>query len=259
MNNLIIKIAATEVLTNHELLRLIKIDELSEDKLQRIFPGKFWKIINHSNYLNFDQLNIHAINFLDNLYPDKLREIYNPPAVLFYEGKIELLNRTGIGIVGARIGTNYSRVAIETVCSHLSTDKVIVSGMANGVDSMGHVSALKYGLGTIAVMGTGIDDCYPKNSLYLKRKIIESGLVISEYPPNHITKPYNFVQRNRIIAGLSESLIVTEAKKKSGSLITANLALENNRNVYALPGEVGSALSVGTNELIRDGANILLF
>ncbi|MGR3741831.1 DNA-processing protein DprA [Companilactobacillus sp. DQM5] len=258
MNKLFLKIAVTEVLSNKDLLKLLKMDKFNLDFVSKTYPAKFSKIINNSNYQNFDNLNVNIITFLDEEYPEKLREIYNPPAVLFYYGNINLIKNDCIGIVGARDGSNYSAVSIEKICQNIKKNKVIVSGMAKGVDSMAHKSAIKNHLATIAVMGTGINDCYPKSNEDLKQKIQNMGLVLSEYPPNHKTKPYNFVQRNRIIAGLSDNLVITEAKKKSGSLITASLALENNRNVYALPGSISSPLSEGTNELIRDGANVLL-
>lgn len=193
MCKFIYKVAATEILTNKELLTLLKIENVSDHCLFKLFPQKAEKIVNHSNFLKYDQLKIHAIDFLDHIYPEKLREIYNPPAVIFYRGNIELINSFNIGIVGARLGTRYSQVTIENICSRITTNKVIVSGMAKGVDTMAHVSALNNGLKTIAVMGTGIDDCYPIHNQYLKNNIENKGLVISEYPPNHITKPYNFV------------------------------------------------------------------
>ncbi|GKQ42719.1 hypothetical protein RD055328_06420 [Companilactobacillus sp. RD055328] len=258
MNNLFAKIAATEVLSNKELLVLLKMKDLTINNLIHQFPNKASKIIRHDNYQNFEELNLQMITFLDEDYPDKLREVYNPPAILYYRGELSLLNKTSIGIVGARLGTEYSQKAIEKICRRLSNDKVIISGMAKGVDTMAHLGALNNNLKTIAVMGTGIDGCYPTKNRKLKQRIEQMGLIISEYPTKHVTKPYNFVERNRIIAGLSNILIITEAKKKSGSLITASLALENNREVYALPGSNEYLLSQGTNELIRDGAQVLL-
>ena len=251
MNDIFARVAATEVLNNKELLNLLKFNELTMKTVRNYYPSKFKKIQQHPNYSNFEKLALQAICFTDEEYPDNLRQTYNPPAIIYYCGNIELLKSSIIGIVGARKGTDYSKNAIEKVCQRLSKNKVIVSGMAHGVDSMAHISALNNKL-------TGIDGCYPTSNLELKKKIMKFGLVISEYPINHKTRPYHFVERNRIIAGLADTLIVTEAKKKSGSLITASLSLENNREVYALPGSTDHELSEGTNELIRDGAQVLL-
>lgn len=252
------QVASTDLLTNKELLTLLSVENLTLNRLFNLFPKKALKIIKHRNFINFD-INIYqSITYLDEIYPELLRTIYDPPAILYYRGDLSIMEKKCFAIVGARLGTSYSNRAINKYCGILGKETCIVSGMAKGVDSMAHIAALKHNISTIAVMGTGITECYPKENYNLKANIQKHGLVLSEFPPGHITKPYNFVQRNRIIAGMSEKVIITEAKKRSGSLITATIALENGREVLALPGSINSELSQGTNELIDDGAQPFL-
>lgn len=259
MNKKLFKqIASTELLTNKELLKLLDTEKLTLNTLFNMFPKKALKIIKSDNFIKYNEEEFSAITYLDDEYPELLRTIYDPPAILYYIGNIKLIKKRCQAIVGARLGTNYSSRAINKYCGMLDDESCVVSGMAKGVDSMAHIAAIRNGISTIAVMGTGITECYPKENLRLKKNIERLGLIISEFPPNHVTKPYNFVQRNRIIAGMSEKVIITEAKKRSGSLITATIALENGREVLALPGSINSELSQGTNELINDGAQPFL-
>lgn len=196
------------------------------------------------------------VTILDDDYPPRLREIYDPPLVLFYQGNWQLVSQKYLlGVVGARKSTFYAKRAAEFLLLPLFKQQVItVSGLAAGVDSLAHRLSLRYGCPTIAVIGSGLAKYYPKQNQMLQQEIAKTNLVISEYSCDEAPLKYHFPARNRIIAGLVESLLVIEARHHSGSLITANLALQENRNVLAVPGPINSLLSAGTNELIAAGA-----
>jgi len=205
--------------------------------------------------LQYQKEAIHFLMYEDALYPKRLKEIYLPPVVLFYKGRVELFNRLSIGIVGARNHTPYSKEALEYILPDILERKVsIISGLARGVDSLAHQLTLDLNGETIAVIGNGINICYPKENQSLYDAIGKKGLILSEYPLDSSPLKFHFPYRNRIIAGLSHGLCVIEAKLHSGSLITANVALSENRQVFALPGNITSEYSKGTNELITAGA-----
>ena len=205
--------------------------------------------------LQYRKESIHFLMYEDALYPKRLKEIYLPPVVLFYKGRLELFNRLSIGIVGARNHTPYSKEALEFLLPDILERKVsIISGLARGVDSLAHQLTLDLKGETIAVIGNGINICYPKENQSLYDAIGKKGLILSEYPLDSQPLKFHFPYRNRIIAGLSHGLCVIETKLHSGSLITANVALSENRQVFALPGNITSEYSKGTNELITAGA-----
>ncbi len=205
--------------------------------------------------LKYRKEGIHFLMYEDALYPKRLKEIYLPPVVLFYKGRLELFNRLSIGIVGARNHTAYSKEALEYLLPDILERKVsIISGLARGVDGLAHQLTLELKGETIAVIGNGINICYPKENKALYDAIGRKGLILSEYPLDSPPLKFHFPYRNRIIAGLSHGLCVIEAKLHSGSLITANVALSENRQVFALPGNITSEYSKGTNELITAGA-----
>lgn len=196
-----------------------------------------------------------VISFFDQEYPSKLRQIYRPPLILFARGDISLLKKEIVTIVGSRMATNYSQTVLTKLVPNLVKDQIVVaSGLAKGVDAIAHRATLDSGGKTIAVVGNGLNYYYPSQNESLQKKIIQQGLVISEYLPDTRPKPFRFPERNRILAGLSKAVVITEAKVKSGSLITANLALQENRDIYALPGPITSPLSEGPNRLIEAGA-----
>ena len=198
--------------------------------------------------------NISFITYESNHYPDLLKEIAFPPLVLYYKGKIEYLRDPQIAVVGPRKNSSYGKEVCETFCKNLLPYFRILSGLASGIDSIAHHTALNKKQATIAVIGNGLNHIYPKNNQDLYKKIIENGVIISEYPPNTTPKPFYFPQRNRIVSGLSQGVLVCEASEKSGSLVTANLALEQNREVFVVPGSIFSEYSTGTNKLIQQGA-----
>ena len=205
--------------------------------------------------LKYRKEGIHFLMYEDALYPKRLKEIYLPPVVLFYKGRLELFNRLSIGIVGARNHTSYSKEALEYLLPDILERKVsIISGLARGVDSLAHQLTFDLKGETIAVIGNGINVTYPKENKALYDAIARKGLILSEYPLDSPPLKFHFPYRNRIIAGLSHGLCVIEAKLHSGSLITANVALSENRQVFSLPGNITSEYSKGTNELITVGA-----
>ncbi|WP_076461772.1 DNA-processing protein DprA [Limosilactobacillus caccae] len=199
------------------------------------------------------------ITIADSQYPQKLQEIYCPPLVLFYRGNLSLLQQPAIAVVGTREMTSYGESTLRGLLPPLIKKQVVVvSGLAKGVDGLSHQLALNYGGPTIGVIGCGIDQVYPRNHQLLQAKVASQGLLLSEYGIGEPPLAYHFPERNRLIAGLSEVVLVVEAKKRSGSLITANIALDENRSVCAIPGRIDAALSVGCNSLIAAGAKPIL-
>ncbi len=198
---------------------------------------------------------IVPITFFDREYPTLMKEIAQPPWVLYTIGRRELLHQFGIAVVGTRLPTSYGRIVCERISGSLAELGVcLISGMARGIDGYCHREALKRGGSTIAVLGAGIDVVYPPEHRQLYQEIAGQGLVISEFPPGTRPSPGLFPLRNRIIAGLSRGVLIVEAAERSGSLITANQALENGRDVFAVPGPITSPKSAGTFELIKNGA-----
>lgn len=196
-----------------------------------------------------------VISFFDDVYPEQLRQIYRPPLVLFAQGDVNLLQQKIVTIVGSRMATSYSRSVLTKLVPRLvKKGWVIASGLAKGVDVMAHKAALTSEGKTIAVVGNGLNHFYPLSNYHVQEQIIRRGLILSEYLPDTPPRPFRFPQRNRILAGIAQKVIVTEAQEKSGSLITANLALQENRDIYAVPGPIDNELSAGPNKLIAAGA-----
>ncbi|NBH13246.1 DNA-protecting protein DprA [Lachnospiraceae bacterium] len=195
----------------------------------------------------------------DDSYPLRLKEIYNPPYGLFYRGRLPDKNLCTVGIVGARNCSFYGKTAAEKIGKELAAAGIaVISGLAAGIDGAAQRGAVHAGGYTLGVLGNGIDVCYPPQNRELYEQLLTKGCVVSEYPPGTTPLPGYFPQRNRIISGLSDCVLVVEAREKSGSLITADFALEQGKDVYALPGRISDALSQGTNRLIRQGAGIFL-
>lgn len=199
------------------------------------------------------------ITIIDPAYPAALREVFCPPLVLFYKGDLTLLRHPLLGIVGARDASAYGKSVLrgfvpEIVKHHLA----VVSGLARGIDGLSHRITLEYGGLVIGVIGCGLDRCYPAENRQLQQMVAARGLLLSEYGYGEPPLAYHFPERNRVIAGLVQTLLVVEAKRRSGSLITANLALDDNRNVCAVPGRIDTIRSLGCNELIAAGAKPIL-
>ena len=196
-----------------------------------------------------------VVTLADDAYPELLREIAQPPLCLFFQGDFTLVNRACVAIVGARELTPYGQQVLATWLPHLvSAQLVTVSGLARGTDEAVHRGTMAHAGQTIAVIGTGVDVAYPKRRDNLQTQISQQGLILSEYLPWEPPAKHHFPERNRIIAGLAQATVIVEARQKSGSLITANVALDENRVVMAVPGPVTSPLSAGTNALIVAGA-----
>ena len=197
-----------------------------------------------------------VVTELDLLYPAALRHLHDPPHVLFLRGKFELLDQPAVAIVGARHHTAYGADAARQIAAELSAaGLVVVSGMARGIDCIAHQAALPGG--SIGVLGCGIDVVYPSQNAPLFRQMVTDGLLLTEFAPGTPALRYHFPQRNRLIAALSAAVVVVEASAKSGTLITAEHALELGREVFAVPGPIGSDASIGTNALIREGATLV--
>lgn len=200
---------------------------------------------------------INILTISDDEYPEMLKYIADPPVVLYVRGRIPKSN--SIAIVGSRKASGYGIENANKIAFNLAlADICIVSGMARGIDTAAHAGALEAGGETVAVLGCGADVPYPPENRNLMERIIDSGAVISEYPPGTPPSTFNFPDRNRIISGMSVGTLIVEAGMKSGSLITANYALEQGRDVFAIPGNINNYNSMGTNRLIKDGAKMVL-
>jgi DNA processing protein len=201
---------------------------------------------------------IRAFTWNDDAYPYRLKEIYDRPPVLYVKGRLLPQDDCSISVVGSRRATIYGRQVTEELCRNLAANGVtITSGLARGIDSVAHRASLDAGGRTIAVFGCGLDIIYPADHLRLAQRIIEQGALVSEYPLGTRPRAGNFPRRNRIMSGISLGVLVIEAAKRSGALITAHLALEQNREVFAVPGSILSPMSTGTNNLIQEGAKLV--
>lgn len=205
-----------------------------------------------------EELRGETVTLVDDAYPALLRHIIDPPLALFYRGDLSLLGRPGLAIVGSRRASEYAINVAGLLARQLApTGLTIVSGLALGVDCASHTAALNSGGTTIAVLGTGIDVIYPRTNRPLFRRIAERGLIVTEFPPGSPPRPEHFPIRNRIISGLSHGTVIVEATSRSGSLITARMAAEQGRDVFAVPGSIFSPGSEGTHRLIQYGAKLV--
>ena len=203
--------------------------------------------------------NIDIVGIEDKEYPSLLKEIDNPPICIYIIGRKDILNEANIAIVGSRDATEYGKYVAKDFAHKLCCNGFnVVSGLARGIDSYAHIGAINAKGKTIAVLGNGLDTIFPKENKKIAEEIINlGGCIISEYPLG--TKPLreNFPARNRIISGLCNGVLVVEAKPKSGTMITVDFALEQGRDVFVIPGNIDSVNSIGTNELIRQGAKLV--
>jgi DNA processing protein len=201
---------------------------------------------------------VKIVPFIDSTYPARLRMIPDPPPLLYLKGEIRSEDQKAVAVIGSRSTSDYGRRVARDLCRGLaSLGFTVVSGMARGIDGAAHETSLIAGGRTIAVLGSGVDRVYPAEHDKLYQRIIENGAVISEFSIGTRPLAFNFPARNRLISGLSLGVVVVEATEKSGSLITAALALEQGREVFAVPGEVGASRSRGAHRLIRQGAKLV--
>src|SRR5438105_975725 len=199
-----------------------------------------------------------AVTIVDPRYPQPLREIFDPPALLFVRGRVELLQSLSLGVVGTRRPTPYGVAAAERLSADLAhAGLTVVSGMARGIDTAAHKGALSVGRDTVAVLGCGVDVVYPSENKKLAAELAAKGLLVSEFPMGATAFPQNFPIRNRIISGMSVGVLVVEGAQYSGSAITAKLAMDQGREVFAVPGNITSKLSWGPNLLIKQGARLV--
>ena len=250
-----------------ETIWKVNIDDLIYYKFTDKIIDKIMDLNYRKNLENelkyLEKNNIEIISFLDNRYPIKLLQIPDFPICIYVRGNVGILNNKSIGIVGSRDATDYGKNVARSVSKKVADEGYnVISGLARGIDKYSHLGALDSKIGkTIAVLGTGVDEesIYPlENKRIYERILEEGGSIISEYPIK--TKPisYNFPARNRIISGLSDNILVVEAGIYSGSLITTDFALEQGKDIWAVPGNIFSKNSGGTNRLISEGANIFI-
>lgn len=211
-------------------------------------------------HLNFMQKNnIDIIYIEDNNYPKRLKEIYDPPICLYIKGNKEILNNKSLAIIGCREYSEYGKYNALKFSNQISKYKInIISGLAHGIDSFAHLGTICANEKTVAVLGNGLDMIYPKENIKIANEILKKGgAIVSEYPLGKKPNKFTFLARNRIISGISDAVLVIEAKERSGTLITVDFALEQGKDVFVIPGNINSINSYGTNELIKQGAIVV--
>jgi DNA processing protein len=205
-----------------------------------------------------EKAGVKVCTFHDDDYPARLREIYDYPPVIYLKGELTLQDEWCIAVVGTRRATVYGKQVTQEIVEGLARNKITaISGLARGIDTVAHRAALEAGGRTVAVCACGLDSVYPAENATLARSIAENGALISEYPLGAKPRPDNFPRRNRIMSGMSLGVLVIEADETSGAIITAHMALEQNREVFAVPGSILSPMSRGTNTLIQEGAKLV--
>ena len=241
--------------SNNDINQIKSISEKTRFEITNKKDQTYFDNVMENIYKN----DVKVLTILDEEFPEKLKYIYNCPKVLYVKGDMLKKQERLIGIVGARKATAYGKHITNKFTNELLDLGINpVSGMAKGVDTEVHVASIKKNQRNIAVLGCGVDVVYPKSNKYIYEKIMDNGSVISEFPLGTQPLKYNFPQRNRIISGLSSGVLVVEADERSGSLITAHHAAEQGKEVFAVPGNINSIYSRGTNLLIKDGAKIVL-
>ncbi len=216
----------------------------------QIDPEKAWQQLNNDGF--------NAVSQDGPGYPSLLREIYDPPPLLYFTGDLQVLHKPCLAVVGSRRHTTYGREIAHKFAAKLAAcGFTIVSGLARGIDTWAHQGVLTTSGFTAAVLGCGLDICYPPENMSLMKRIGHQGIVLSEFPPGSEPAPQNFPRRNRLISGLSLGTLVVEASEKSGALITASFALEQGREVFAVPGSIANPCSQGCHRLIKEGAKLV--
>jgi DNA processing protein len=258
VRSLLAKFRSTENILSADYNSLLNVDGISSNLAKRLQSAnrnhqdvKEWLEVELSN---LEKLNAEIITVWDESYPKILKNIYDPPLILQVKGSLLEADDYSIAMVGTRMPTNYGKVQAERIAAGLAEQNItVVSGMARGIDSISHSAALKQGGRTIAVVGSGLDVIYPPENNKLFKKISESGAVISEYILGTKPDAVNFPKRNRIISGISLGCIIVETGIAGGAMQTARFALDQNREVFAVPGNVGVKQADGTNQLIQRG------
>ncbi len=243
----------------------LDFSQISDEIITKKDSYNLVKAINNKEkiiYEGFSMLEKNNINFTyykEDDFPESLFNIEDMPFVLYYKGKLMKEKEVCVSIVGARECSEYGKTITKDFTKDFARYNIsVVSGMARGIDTIAHQTALDFGGKTYAILANGLDICYPQENIDLFQEIPKNGAIISEYPLMTKPLPYLFPERNRIISALSEKLLVIEAREKSGTLITVEHALEQGKDIYAVPGRVGDTLSLGCNQLIKSGAGIAL-
>jgi len=257
MRRLLDQFKTPEAVFHAPAKELSKIEGLGEKVVQEIRKGPLEKVVEKELYL-LREAGGRVITLQDEEYPKRLKDIYDPPALLYVRGELKKEDELAVAIVGSRKTSPYGRWLTEKLSQELARHGVtIVSGMARGIDSLAHWGAISGAGRTIAVLGCGVDVVYPSENRNLFAKIIDHGAVLSEFRMGSPPEGGHFPRRNRIISGLAIGVVVVQASEKSGSLITAGYALEQGREVFAVPGNVGTESSRGTHRLIKEGAKLV--
>lgn len=236
----------------------LDVNGIGETLTERLHENlKRWDLDDAADRL--DKKDVGILCSADGAYPDHLDNIYDPPPVLFYRGHLETLDAPTVAIVGTRKATELGKTFAQKLATDLADlDVTVVSGLASGIDAASHRGALNSGeRSTVAVLGTGVDVAYPRRNEELQEEIERNGLLVSEYPPGTEPNARHFPERNRIISGLSSAVVVVQAGVRSGAIITADCALEQGREVYAVPGAVNDELHDGCHRLIKEGAGLV--
>jgi DNA processing protein len=257
IKRLLDRFKTAEAVFRAPLKELLRIEGLREKVAGEIQKGPLEKVVKRELSL-LEEVGGKIVTLKDDDYPKRLKDIYDPPALLYLRGELRREDELAIAIVGSRKTSPYGRWVTEKIGEDLARHGVtVVSGMARGIDSVAHKGALQGGGRTIAVLGCGVDVIYPSENRNLFYQIIEQGAILSEFPMASPPEGGHFPKRNRVISGLSIGVVIVQASAESGSLITAGYALEQGREVFAVPGNIGVEGSRGTNQLIKQGAKLV--
>ncbi|UMZ73346.1 DNA-processing protein DprA [Natranaerofaba carboxydovora] len=258
INLLLDKFSSPEIVWNAPFEKLKEVEGIGDKLAMNIISSR--KEIDLRKEMNLvKQAKVDILSVEDEVYPKGLKEIYTPPTLLFCKGDLELLKYPMLGVVGTRSPTRYGYEVLKNIIPELTkAGIVIVSGLAKGIDGMAHELCLKNNGKTVAVLGNGIDRVYPPEHNELYKRISNEGLILTEYSIGKSPSPGNFPARNRIISGLSKAVLVVEAPQKSGAIITAEQALDQNKDIMVIPGNITSPKSKGCNKLMAEGAKPVL-
>ena len=236
------------MLKNSNVLSILTTEEYHK------LVSSYDKRVLDSSIDNMQRNGIEIVTIFSDEYPEKLRDLPDRPLILYAKGDLSLANQKSVAVVGTRMPSNYGRIVTEKFSEKLAqSGLVVVSGLCYGVDEIAHKKTLEVGGKTIAVVGSGFNNIYPATNTTLSMEIAEKGLLLSEYPPSFKPKRYTFPRRNRIVAGLSDGVLIVEAGIKSGTIHTKEYALEYGRDIFAVPGNITSNKSELTNQLIKSG------
>jgi DNA processing protein len=257
MRRLIGTLGSPQNVLDAPMQKLIGVPGVDRATALKIRSGVDEKFVTEQLSL-MQKFRVKILSYWDKEYPESLKCIFDPPAFIYFKGTIMPEDRLALAIVGTRVPTQYGRIVTEQICKNLVENNLtVVSGLARGVDTLAHRSVVMNQGRTLAVLGCGLDRIYPPENKKLAEEIEQNGALISEYPLGTLPDAGNFPRRNRIISGLSLGVLIIEAGLKSGALITAFQALEQNREVFAVPGPITSGKSMGTNQLIKEGAKLV--